>query len=212
MSLEVVKKSRRGGRQRKCTDAVFDSILALVKGGRSVTDACKITSLSRSAFYAYLDLHPGKKDELKRAAEIRDLGIAEEARQTIRDAFGKSWQAAAWWLERNFPHQYGMNPALRTEEKKEPRPRLTDEELDELAEDPGFRTPSRPIPEPPSGGPVAADLKSNYLSTLTCFNSARRSRPPGQPSARDHPPEPPRHGASRAADRSPHREQSLRAG
>ena len=25
------------------------------------------------------------------------------------------------------------------------------------------RTPSRPIPEPPSGGPVAADLKSNYL-------------------------------------------------
>ena len=27
------------------------------------------------------------------------------------------------------------------------------------------RTPSRPIPEPPSGGPVAAGPESNYLST-----------------------------------------------
>jgi len=29
---------------------------------------------------------------------------------------------------------------------------------------PDARTPSRPIPEPPSGGPVAAGPKSNYLS------------------------------------------------
>jgi hypothetical protein len=40
------------------------------------------------------------------------------------------------------------------------------------------RTPSRPIPEPPSGGPVAANLKSNFLPATLLLWFTEGGAPP----------------------------------
>lgn len=109
-----------------------------VESGLSVTDACKIVPLARSAFYSYLRAHDHKKPALKKATEVRDLAIAEEAKAAIRSAFGKDWKSAAWWLERNFPHLFGMNPLLRTGEEKKKKPEVSEARIAELLDDPGI--------------------------------------------------------------------------
>lgn len=45
-------------------------------------------------------------------AEVRNV-------LTIRDASAKTWQAAAWWLERRYPEKWGKQPRIDDEPQEE---------------------------------------------------------------------------------------------
>ena len=100
-------------RQTKLKAALFSEVVSRVRAGHWIKDACKAVGIPRSTLYAYLDRNPDKLDTLKRAEIERDSRLDEEAIASIQKAFATSWQAAAWWLERNHPERFSLRGELR---------------------------------------------------------------------------------------------------
>lgn len=75
-----------------------------IRLGLSMTDACAIVGISDETYYAWCKNHLEFLEGVKKArAECKQMCIA-----TIQKASIKSWQAAAWLLERKHPEEFGM--------------------------------------------------------------------------------------------------------
>ena len=97
------------------------SLCAWLKKGCSYKDACAMEGISYETFRTWQTEKPVFSVALKKAeAECKVARI-----QTILKASEKSWQAAAWWLERRCPDEYGRMP------KAEPVNAVTYEELEQ---------------------------------------------------------------------------------
>jgi hypothetical protein len=71
--------------------------------GEQRTDAAAHAGIHHDTFYDWLG-NPTFSDAIEKAeaeAKIRAVG------QIVRAAQGGTWQAAAWWLERRYPKQFG---------------------------------------------------------------------------------------------------------
>lgn len=117
------------GRPSKISKAIADELGALLRRGLTQTDACDAASLPRSTFYAWLAKAKDIREELPDpipAARIKKLTVEElrlldfldvvtgararakgDALTAIRGAMFDDWRAAAWFLERSFPEEYG---------------------------------------------------------------------------------------------------------
>jgi len=93
-----------------------------LKKGCSFKDACAMEGISYETFRAWQSEKSAFSVAIKKAeAECKAARIA-----TILKASDKSWQAAAWWLERRCPEEYG-----RTVKEEKPQNVVTIEELEE---------------------------------------------------------------------------------
>ena len=109
-------------RSLKLDKQMVDEILTYKENGLSDKDICDMVGISQNTFYNWLKEadtgvnvdnpeRPVPQIELKR--ELRDgLKRAQAAFkayhiQTITKAAKKSWQAAAWMLERMYPKEFG---------------------------------------------------------------------------------------------------------
>jgi hypothetical protein len=124
------------GRPTKCTPELTSAIAADVSLGLPGEVAAVAHGVGRSTFYRWLKWgrrrEPGFiefRDAIQKArAEAEDhfVGI-------IREAAAKSWQAAAWWLERRSPRRWGRwSPSSPPERIRSPSDRIskmTDEEI-----------------------------------------------------------------------------------
>ena len=113
------------GRPSVFTPENRKAILDALEGGCYIEDAVAYAGISKPTYYKWLDIGVAERDRLladenttpnpavadyldfsnavertRAKAVVRNIGIIQKAALT-------SWQAAAWWLERTRPKQFG---------------------------------------------------------------------------------------------------------
>jgi len=99
-------------RPTKLTPEVQERIITALRAGNYQETAARYAGISEATFYDWMARgreEPGSAfaefleavEKAKSDAEVRDLYLIDQAAQT------GSWQAAAWKLERKFPHKWG---------------------------------------------------------------------------------------------------------
>lgn len=99
------------GRKPKLTKELIKKATDIIRMGNYTETACEYLGIHKSTWYKWLSAgekaNSGLKreffDAIKKAeaeAQIRNLGIIQQAAK-------ENWQAAAWYLERKFPDQWG---------------------------------------------------------------------------------------------------------
>lgn len=91
------------GRPTKYHDCK-DSILKWVEMGSTYTDACRLEGIAYQTFLEWQDKFP----EFTEALEKADALCKARRVARILAASKKSWQAAAWYLERRYKDEYSM--------------------------------------------------------------------------------------------------------
>ena len=92
------------GRPSKYTPEMRDSILKWIRTGNTYTDACRIEGIGYDAFLEWQKKYPDFAEALEKAdAECKAARVA-----TVLAASKKSWQAAAWYLERRYKDEYAL--------------------------------------------------------------------------------------------------------
>lgn len=140
------EKGHRSGRRSGLTPERRDEFLRHIASGTTIRDACAMAGIGEASYYRWMET--GEADaERDRDTPYRKFRVAvEQARcearvtalQHIRDAMPKNWRAAAWYLERTQPEEWGKpdryeikhSGDLRTEVPKTPD---TPERLQEVA-------------------------------------------------------------------------------
>jgi hypothetical protein len=88
---------------RKRRKIVVDTILAALRAGNTRRAACAAANINSGTFYRWLEEDAAFRDAVEKAeaeAEMHCVTI-------IRKAADENWTAAAWWLERKFPDNWG---------------------------------------------------------------------------------------------------------
>lgn len=116
-------------RPTKLTPAVQAAICESVRGGAWVEQAAEAAGVSASTVRgwlrraedhpddcgpAFLEFHAAYK-KARADAEIEAIGV-------IRAASQRSWQAAAWYLERSHPERWGRSQRIQVEQDPENAP------------------------------------------------------------------------------------------
>lgn len=109
-------------RSSKLNKELIDEILTYKENGLSDADVCDMVGISQQAFYSWLKeaetginaINPDKpvsnyalKLELFEGLKRARVAFKAYHVQTITKAAKKSWQAAAWMLERMYPKEFG---------------------------------------------------------------------------------------------------------
>lgn len=95
------------GPQSKLTEAMAKRILAFVEAGETLKSALRKAGQSSSGYYRGIASFPEIRQAVKKGLEGEREEMRQQAIDTIRRAFSKSWMACAWWLERNYPGEFG---------------------------------------------------------------------------------------------------------
>lgn len=99
------RRKNRGGRPAKITQpGIQEKVLEALAFGATRRGACGWAGISEDSFARMLKKICGFAEQAKRAehkAEARFVGFIARA------AHAGTWQAAAWWLDRRLPQDYG---------------------------------------------------------------------------------------------------------
>ena len=96
------------GSQPKLTKDFVKEAAKLISGGLTNRDACAVLGVSETAFYRWLqEPRKGLEVELWEAIEKAKATRKAFMLQSITSAARNgTWQAAAWYLERQYPAEY----------------------------------------------------------------------------------------------------------
>ena len=157
MSVNTKQKRSRskGGRPILLTDKVEKQILKAIRQGAYIETAAATAGIRKSTLYDWL--RRGARERRRLAAsprariktkEIRFVRFSDAIEKALADAeladltiitkaSQKTWQAAAWRLERKFPSRYGQRFRLEHTGRKGAPPvkvehGLTDEQADTI--------------------------------------------------------------------------------
>lgn len=110
-----VPTGRPIGRETKLTPEVQARIVEALRAGNYVEVACAYGGITRQTYSQWIAKSelPGPRqrayaafraaaEKARSDAEIRNVAMIQRAAQDVR-----TWQAAAWWLERSFPSRWG---------------------------------------------------------------------------------------------------------
>ena len=118
--------ARRGRRPTPLEDPRVQALLMAIKGGNYLEHACAFAGIARSTLYDWLERGRTAREKIDKGQPLTmeerhylDLsdtiekarGEAVVANVTIvqKAAREGTWQAAAWWLERTMPEQFGRH-------------------------------------------------------------------------------------------------------
>lgn len=102
-------------RPTKLTEETKNKIIQAIAAGNYQETAAKYAGINPNTFYTWMKLGENKKakpiykefreavEKARAQAEIRNVALIQQAGQD------GSWQAAAWFLERSYPHRYGRH-------------------------------------------------------------------------------------------------------
>jgi transposase len=126
-------------RKQKLKTELQEMICNLIKRGVYIEVACEAVGIAKSTFYRWL-----ARGENEASGIYRDFSNAIKKAEAeshilyldmIRKAAPDCWQAAAWYLERKYPHMWGRKErqegAQHTAELKETWHRILFEREDE---------------------------------------------------------------------------------
>ncbi len=123
------------GRPTKLTPAVQALVVSAIQGGNTRDVAASYAGIRRATLFEWLargraaqtGLFRDFADAIEKAeadAVVTSVGLIRRAAQT-------SWQAAAWWLERRYPDEWGRKDRVAIE-------RLVETEADHMARELGL--------------------------------------------------------------------------
>ena len=110
------------GRITKLTPEVQDNIVKYIENGGYAKDAVLAVGIDEGTYYNWIKR--GSKGEepyfkfFKSIKKARAKAIMKNV-LTIQIAAQTQWQAAAWWLERTSPADWGKKDSLKVESKME---------------------------------------------------------------------------------------------
>ncbi len=117
IEAEVIPPPPRRGRPSKRTPKLEGQLAECFRLGMSIPQACDACGISQTQFRTWRKKHRDFQDLIRRAeAEGVKLNLAVIQAAA---ASGKSWQAAAWFLERKYPEQWGRTETLSIEARKD---------------------------------------------------------------------------------------------
>lgn len=107
----------------KITDQNIQDIITALKSGVDLESACHFSGISLNQMYKWLEIGKSiaeirkpKNDEEKFALDLwlelkkaRGQAIVRNVAHIQKAAQSGDWRAAAWWLERTVPNNYGKN-------------------------------------------------------------------------------------------------------
>jgi hypothetical protein len=85
-------------------------LLTALSEGQGRVRACKIAGIHYDTFMVWMRSKPDFAEAVKKTEAIGNDRIADICKRRIIE--DTSWQSAAWWLERNFPEQFGQRTKL----------------------------------------------------------------------------------------------------
>lgn len=107
-----------------------ERVIQALRLGNTRKASATAGSVTFPTFLAQIKRDP----EFAAAVQAAEDEAERSALQTIRDAMPDTWQAAAWWLERRRPQQYGKQERLTLlRDLAKDAEKLSDEELALLA-------------------------------------------------------------------------------
>lgn len=90
-------------RPTKFTDERADKIISAIRVGATFRLACQYGGITEETFSQWRKSKPEFSERVKEAEGAGAVGWLA----VIEKAAPKNWQAAAWKLERRYPHEYG---------------------------------------------------------------------------------------------------------
>lgn len=116
--------AKQGRKVSKLSDPKVSILLQALTGGNYIETACAYAGLAPSTIYRWLErgraekasIEAGNKPNADEAEYLELCEAVEKARAAAvisnvtiiqQAARNGQWQAAAWWLERSMPQQYG---------------------------------------------------------------------------------------------------------
>src|SRR5262245_2955154 len=111
-------KDRRAGAKSKLDRRLIRRISRIVAQGQTQRTAALSCGIGETTFYRWLEEADNGNDLAREFREsIKKAKAEAEGRMVklVRKAAVKNWQAAAWYLERSNPHDWGRRDRLRQE-------------------------------------------------------------------------------------------------
>lgn len=137
------KGSGRGATPPRLDSPKMLHLLAALETGAHVREACRAGGIAERSLYRWLSQGEEENAQGEEGSPVWHIWQAVtlartvpevQALQAIQNAFHKrgQWRAAAWFLERRYPHRWGKNARPEdTQRWEEPPPRMpTPEEVD----------------------------------------------------------------------------------
>jgi len=114
-----MNKSKRGRKSRLTPELVAD-IGKLLTEGNTTRMACAMVGISEAAFYKHFkagESGHGSPRQVEFVETVKKAKVTAQRRAVllIQTAARTSWQAAAWYLERTCPEEWGRRDFVRTE-------------------------------------------------------------------------------------------------
>ena len=94
----------------KKTPERIERILSAIRGGNTIRAACGAGGITPDTFAAWRRADPHLRDDVIAAAAAAEFAAVKVIWDEVED-----WRAAAWWLERRYPEEYGRADRLRLE-------------------------------------------------------------------------------------------------
>lgn len=91
------------GRPTKFTPVIREAILQAIRMGNTRASAAEATGIHRDTLHTWTERFPAFSDAIKEAEAYAE----QEAVKAIVSQFHHQWTAAAWYLERKHPDEWG---------------------------------------------------------------------------------------------------------
>lgn len=103
------------GRPSKYTPEYTEKILEAIRLGAPLTHACNYAGVHFDTFNEWRKLYPEFSEQVKTAEGAMIKTCLE---QIDTAATNGNWQAAAWRLERRYPHEFGRRDRMPIDERE----------------------------------------------------------------------------------------------
>src|SRR5438105_1339231 len=97
------------GRPTKYTPEIVEKITSAIAVGAPYAHACAYAGISQDTFARWRERYPDFADAVKSAEGRGVIGWLARIEQAAKEG---NWQAAAWKLERRYPHDFGRRDRM----------------------------------------------------------------------------------------------------
>lgn len=128
-------------RPTKLTPHATERIVAAIKNGSPAQDAAALCGIASTTYYRWMREgadgdDPAKREFRQRVIEAKAQLKAACVRQVLK-ASSKDWKAAAWYLERCHPDEFGRRDRVRVDGEQRVKVEVTAQQrLDKIMADP----------------------------------------------------------------------------
>ena len=109
---------KTGQRPALLRDGMVDKLCEALLGGNTIKNSCALASIDETTYHRYIaeGRHAEEGSPLEKFCTRVRAAIAEAEQRAvllIQIAAKKNWQAAAWFLERRSPKEWGRTDRMR---------------------------------------------------------------------------------------------------